>query len=36
MANSASGASTSYVYHRGVFNWQGDYSWGVKVDYRDT
>jgi hypothetical protein len=23
------------VYNQGVFNWQGDYSWGVKVDYRD-
>jgi hypothetical protein len=30
-----SGHSNLYVYRRGVFNWQGDYSWGVRVDYRD-
>ncbi len=25
-----------WIYHRGSFTWQGDYSWGVKVDYRDA
>ena len=24
-----------HVYHHGVFKWQGDYSWGVRIDYAD-
>jgi len=24
-----------YVFHNGKFYWQGDYSWGVKIDYQD-
>ncbi len=36
----ASGAAAKegvfWVYRLGAFNWQGDYSWGVKIDYRDA
>ena len=28
--------ATTWVYYDGVFNWPGDWSWNVKVDYADT
>ena len=27
---------TFQVYSNGEFNWQGDYSWGVTINYKDT
>jgi hypothetical protein len=32
----AAGGKTFWIYRKGTFYWQGDYSWGVKVDFRDT
>lgn len=32
----ATAARTAWVYHAGVFNWGGDYSFAATVDYADT
>jgi hypothetical protein len=31
----ASEGGPHWVYHNGAFHWQGDYSWGVVIDYKD-
>jgi hypothetical protein len=30
------GGATFWIYQKGTFRWQGDYSWGVRVNFRDT
>ena len=36
LPGAAEAANTFLVYGNGVFHWQGDWSWGVSINYKDT